>query len=477
MKIIKILLVVLLIVGVTIISYFSFHRFNLLKKKSSEVLTNLPDLSSGQAGSSSWAKTYGTASPEKVSSIEQTNDGGYIMIGFAATASSTKNIDSFRVIKLNPDGKIMWQKTYDGAVDYGYFIHQTKDGGYIIAGNTGCYGGNTDAWILKLDSNGKIEWQKTYGGTGADAVYSIQQTGDEGYIVAGFASLGAGGKDFWILKLNNDGSIAWQKTYGGPMDEIANSAIQTVDGGYIVAGWTVSFSDVDISKRMADFWILKLNSDGSIIWQKTYGGVGGEWARTIQETKDGYYIVSGITTSFGAGNGDIWIIKLNSDGTIIWQKGYGGKKDEGANSIQITNDNGCIVAGATTSFGAGSYDAWLLKLNSDGMIEWQKTYGGSAGDWGVSVQQTKDGGYIVAGETGSYGSGSSDAWVLKLKKDGTIKFSDAIKAIIIDTTITPTDTSAIIINTTAQYTNTNATPKDTNVVPADSNATITTQSE
>lgn len=452
----------MLISGVTIISYFS-----LLKKKKAEAVD-----------SSSWAKTYGTELFEHATSIEQTNDGGYIMAGFTATATPSPSnkevlLDSFRVLKLKRNGKIDWQKLYVGAIDYGYIVHQTKDEGYIVAGQTNVYGsGNTDVWIIKLNAKGNIVWQKTYGGAGEDGVYSIQQTSDSGYIVAGFTNcFGAGGKDFWVIKLNNDGLITWQKAYGGTSDEIANSIVQTVDGGYIVTGWTMSFG-----AGKTDFWVLKLNSAGSIAWQKTYGGTEGEWARTIIETKDGY-LVSGLTTSFSVSNGDIWIVKLNSNGTIKWQKIYGGKGDEGANSMQITNDDGCIVAGATTSFGAGSYDACLLKLNNAGMIEWQKTYGGAGGDWGISVQQTKDNGYILAGETGSFSSGNSDVWVLKLKKDGTVKFNDASKAIITDTTIIPLDTDAQSINTTAQSSDTNITPKDTNIIPSDSKATVNTQSD
>jgi uncharacterized delta-60 repeat protein len=463
MKIIRIVTVILLIFGVAIISYSS-----ILKKKNVEI-----------AESSSWAKTYGTELFEHSTSIEQTSDSGYIMAGFTATATPSPSdkkvlLDSFRVLKLKNNGKIEWQKTYIGAKDYGYVIHQTKDGGYIVTGQTDTYGsGGTDVWVIKLNKKGKIEWQKTYGGGSDDGVYSIQQTNDSGYMVAGFTNcFGAGGKDFWLIKLNNDGSIAWQKTYGGTSDEIANSIVQTTDGGYILTGWTTSFG-----AGKSDFWVLKLNSDGSITWQKTYGGAEGEWVRTIIETKDGCYLVSGLTMSFGAGNGDIWVIKLDGDGAVVWQKTYGSKGDEGANSMQMTDDGGCIVAGATTSFGAGSYDVWLLKLNSNGMIEWQKTYGGTHGDWGISVQQTKDNGYIITGETSSFGLGNSDMWVLKVKEGGTVNFNTASKAITTDTTITPFDTSATITNTTAQCSDTNITPKDTNVVPSDSNATITNQSE
>jgi uncharacterized delta-60 repeat protein len=313
-----------------------------------------------------------------------------------------------------------WAITHSGnQLDSANSVQQTSDGGYVVAGWTGSFGvGVSGAWILKLNSDGTIAWEKIYGGNNADEANSIQQTSDGGYVVAGETySFGAGAWDAWILKLNSDGTIAWQKTYGGGGTEYASSIQQTSDGGYIVTGMSDSFGTGNLS-----VWVLKLNSAGTIDWQQNYGGIEADFRNCyIQQTSDGGYVVATGTLSFGAGNLDIWVSKLNSDGTIDWQKTYGGNSQEYANSIQQTSDGGYIVVGDTTSFGAGTYDAWILKLNSDGTIAWQKTYGGNNYDFAKSIQQTTDGGYVVAGWTGSFGVvGVDDAWILKLNSDGTI---------------------------------------------------------
>jgi uncharacterized delta-60 repeat protein len=260
------------------------------------------------------------------------------------------------------------------------------------------------------------QWAIEYEGIhyARDTGSSIQQTTDGGYIVAGNTqSFGAGVDDFWILKLNSDGTIAWQKTYGGTNTDWARSIQQTSDGGYIVAGETWSFGAGEW-----DYWVLKLNSDGTVAWQKTYGGSSSDYANSIQQTSDEGYIVAGETWSFGAGEYDYWVLKLNSDGTVAWQKTYGGSSSDYANSIQQTSDGGYIVAGWTWSFGAANF--WVLKLNSDGTVAWQKTYGGSSSDEAYSIQQTSDEGYIVAGRTYSSGADDWDFWVLKLNSDGTV---------------------------------------------------------
>jgi uncharacterized delta-60 repeat protein len=314
-----------------------------------------------------------------------------------------------------------WAKTYGGSgvesVDSRSSIQQTSDGGYIVGVYSGSFGpGGSDLWVLKLNSDGSVAWQKTYGGSSTDDTHSIQQTSDGGYIVGGRTySFGAGVGDIWLLKLNSDGSVAWQKTYGGPDFEYAHSIQQTSDGGYIALGNTYSFG-----AGFADIWVLKLNSDGSVAWQKTYGGSKGDYASSIQQTSDGGYILLGATYSFGAGDGDLWVLKLNSDGSVAWQKTYGGSDAEWGSSIQQTLDGGYILLGETYSFGAGGSDLWVLKLDSDGSVAWQKTYGGSDEDSGSSIQQASDGGYIVAGETLSFGAGAGDLWVLKLNPDGSV---------------------------------------------------------
>ncbi len=199
----------------------------------------------------------------------------------------------------------------------------------------------------------------------------------------------------------------WAKTYGGDSYDYAHSFQQTSDGGYIIAGNTSSFN----TGNDRDIWILKLSSDGEIEWQKTYGGSGREEAHFIQQTIDAGYIVAGSTDSFGAGESDIWFLKLSSAGDVEWQKAYGGDKNDSASFIQQRDDGGYIIVGHTESFGAGGADIWILRLSPAGEIEWQKAYGGSEDEEANSFQQTSDGGYIVAGRTESFGAGENDFWI------------------------------------------------------------------
>ena len=192
----------------------------------------------------------------------------------------------------------------------------------------------------------------------------------------------------------------WSKTYGGSDWDEAYAVQQTRDGGYIVAGHTESYG-----VNNDDLWVLKLNLQGSVIWQKTYGGVTSDIAYSIQQTTDDGYIVAGSTTSFGEGAQDMWILKLDSMGNISWQKAYGGGNTDNAWSIKQTGDGGYIVAGTTFSFGTGNYDIWIVKLGQNGTPSWQKTYGSGGNDIAYSIQQTTDGGYIVAGYTASFGAG------------------------------------------------------------------------
>ena len=351
-------------------------------------------------------KMFGESGYDYARSVKQTTDGGYIVAGY--TTSFGAGYYDVYVLKLNSDGSLAWQKTFGGnGDDEAYSVQETTDGGYIVAGYTTSFGaGGYDVYILKLNSNGTLIWQKTFGGGLDDKAYSIQKTADGGYIVAGGTSpFEAGGYDVYILKLNSDGSLAWEKTFGGGL---AYSVQETTDGGYIVAGY----------KRVSgagykDVYVLKLNSDGSLAWEKTFGG---GLAYSIQQTTDRGYIVAGCTTSFGAGS--FSVLKLDPNGGLQWQKTFGGDAYGEAYSIQQTPDGRYIVAGCTTSFGAGYEDVYVLKLNSDGSLTWQKTFGGSNYDEAYAVELTADGGYIVAGYTRSFGAVNYDAYILKLDSNG-----------------------------------------------------------
>jgi len=356
------------------------------------------------------------------------------------TSVSLANVQSKN---SNQDSNIEWQKCLGGSEDdVPYSIQQTKDGGYIIAGGTysndvdvrGNHGG-IDGWVVKLDEEGNIEWQKCLGGSEDDGAHSVQQTKDGGYIIVGgtYSNDGDvkenhGGYDFWIVKLDNQGNILWQKTLGGSEHDIAHSIQQTKDGGYIVAGWTESNDgDVKGNHGGSDFWIVKLDNQGNILWQKTLGGSEDDEAHSIQQTKDSGYIVAGRTIKGYHGGYDFWIVKLDNQGNILWQKTLGGSEDDEAHSIQQTKDGGYIIVGGTYSNDGdvrgnhGGIDGWVVKLDEEGNIEWQKCLGGSEDDAAHSIQQTKDGGCIIVGGTYSNDGdvrgnhGGIDGWIVKLR--------------------------------------------------------------
>ena len=357
---------------------------------------------------------------------------------------------------------IEWEKSFGGSVlNEPYLVQQTSDGGYIVAGgsnsNDGDVSGNhggLDFWIVKLDTIGTIEWQKSLGGSADDIAYSVQQTSDGGYIVAGESasndgevSGNHGGRDFCVMKLNSIGTIEWQKSLGGSADDIAYSVQQTSDGGYIVAGESLSNdSDVSGNHGSSDFWVVKLNTAGTIEWQRSLGGSTDDIAYSVQQTSDGGYAVVGESTSNDGdvsgnhGSTDYWIVKLNTMGAIEWQKSLGGSSDDHAFSFQQTSDGGYIIAGwamsidgdVSGSHGGGYYDFWVVKLDTIGAIEWQKPLGGSRNDVAYSIRQTSDGGYIVAGYTVSSNGdctvnhGLSDYWVVKLNATGTIEWQKSL---------------------------------------------------
>jgi TolB-like protein len=362
----------------------------------------------------SFAKTYGGTNWDWTSSVQQTSDGGYIVAGW--TWSFGAGGGDIFLIKTDANGNIIWAKTYGGTSwDEAYSVQQTSDGGYIVAGWTWSFGvGYSDFFLIKTDANGNIIWAKTYGGTNRDSAYSVQQTSDGGYIVAGTTwSFGAGSLDIFLIKTDANGNIIWAKTYGGTGWDEAYSVQQTSDGGYIVAGRTSSFG-----AGYSDIFIIKTDANGNIQWAKTYGGTDNDWAHSVQQTSDGGYIVAGWTWSFGAGYDDIFLIKTDANGNVQWAKTYGGTNYDDAFSVQQTSDGGYIVAGRENYVFAG--DIILIKTDANGNIIWAKTYGGTNYDDAFSVQQTSDGGYIVAGGTESFGAGRSDIFLIKTDANGNI---------------------------------------------------------
>ena len=319
-------------------------------------------------------------------------------------------------------GQVTFQKTFGGnSVDYAYAVQQTDDDGYIIAGYTLSFGaGNRDVYLIRTDVNGNTLWTKTYGGNNTDYAWTIQQTADHGYIIGAHSgSFGAGSHDVYLIKCDLNGAVIWTTVYGGSNADGAYSLEQTTDGGYIIGAHVNSFG-----AGLHDIYLIKINDQGDTLWTKTYGGNNQDLLRALHQTADGGYILVSETLSFGAGNADVYLIKTDSLGNLIWTRTYGGSSADYGYSVRQTTDGGYIIAGYTQSFGSGNTDVYLIKADSLGNLMWTKTYGGSSSDYGYSVRQTTDGGYIIAGYTQSFGT-AGDVYLIRTDANGDLLWTKA----------------------------------------------------
>jgi hypothetical protein len=281
--------------------------------------------------------------------------------------------------------------------------------------------------ILYTPVWGSKMWQKTYGGVNDDRAYSVIQTNDDGFALAGSTiSTVAGLQDFYLVKTDENGNILWNRTYGGQGSDTARSLIQTSDGGYALAGDTTSFGNLSSVFLSYDFWLVKTDPNGIMLWNQTYGGYrqffengteyGGSMANTVVQTSDGGYALSGRTYAIGAGLSDFYLVKTDENGNMLWNMTYGGEENDFPLSMIQTRDEGFALAGYTESFGAGNQDYWLIKIDSNGNMEWNQTFGGTGYDEATSLVQTEDGGYVLVGTSTSVENG--DIWLIKTDSNG-----------------------------------------------------------
>lgn len=422
-----------------------------------EIPGNTPE--SGSAAT--WSSILGGDGAEEMEGVWATSDGGYVVAGLSDSFTGDDTADAL-ILKVSAAGEVEWAKTYGGSGnDMAVDIKQTADGGYIVAGWTESFGagaGTADFWVFKLDSTGGIEWEKRYGGADIEQAWSVDIASD-GYVVAGgTTSFGAGKADYWVLKLDAEGGISWQKTYGGAEDdapggdyeEYVARVLVDKDGNYVVASESSSFGHGD-----TDIWALKLDpTDGSVIWQYAYGDTSSDSTWSFTEAAGGGYIIPGNTTS--GTDTDLWALSLETNGTIRWQKKFGlsGVFDE-ALTADATADGGAIIGG----YYEVSDTDWvftLLRVDSDGGLSWAKKYKYGSLDWPNAVQELNDG-YIVAGVT-TTAAADQELWLMRLASDGTAGAScDSISGM----TVVEEATDTSPMTTDAQVGTSNVMPQET----------------
>jgi hypothetical protein len=421
--------------------------------------------------------TIGGSAADYFSSMCATRDGGLIAGGTSYSNKSfdkSQNIRSngdYWVVKMDNHGKIQWDKTI-GGIDNDNFssVIQTSDGGYALIGtslsNTSVEKsedsrGSSDYWLVKLDSLGNIQWDKTIGGKGSEYIDNMVQTGDSGYILAGSSNSNIsaektedskGGFDYWIVKLNKNGKEVWDKTIGGSNDDWCSPLALTNDGGVIVGGFSYSNISGDKSENSrggADYWVVKLDSKGKLQWDKTVGGSVDDYCHGVLQTDDGGYIlagsslsdISGDKTEYDRGGADYWAVKLDKNRNIQWQKTIGGSSDDWVSNHAViqTKTGGYMLVGGSfstasgdkTEYSRGGADYWVVNLSHDGKLLWDKTIGSGSDDWGDAVAEPVKNKFLIggfSGDTSAFGSGDKkgfspgfgDYWIVELnyKKSG-----------------------------------------------------------
>jgi hypothetical protein len=356
-----------------------------------------------------WTRTLGGTASDAGNAVVQTADGGYFAVG--TTYSFGADSGEVYLVKTNAQGDTLWTRMYGGDGYYeGLSGEQTADGGYVATGYV-WREGYQYMLLIKTDASGDTLWMRTFEFAGYECGFSVQQTTDGGYIIVGYSVQDSFA--VYLVRTNREGYEIWSNVFGGTDFEEGVAVRQTTDHGYIVAGDTKSFGAGGI-----DVYLFKTNQQGDTQWSRTYGGTNEDRSSSVQPTSDGGYVVAGYTRSFGAGGADVFLIKTNPQGDTQWTRTYGGANDDVGSSVRQTADGGYIIAGTTSSFGAGGSDVYVVRVDSSGKVEWTRTFGGDHDDCGYGIAPADDGGYIICGSTSSYGAGDADVWLLKTDSRG-----------------------------------------------------------
>ncbi|HMB63550.1 MAG TPA: hypothetical protein VKN36_10790 [Eudoraea sp.] len=398
---------------------------------------------SGFMGELDWVKNFGGSGSETGQSVIATNDGGYAVLGYTNSTNGdivgkTTNVNDYWLLKFDAEGNLQWNRTFGGSKDdRGQSVIQTSDGGFAIIGyamSSDGDGSNNegfhDNWILKLSNEGTIEWERSFGFSGHDHSYDVVQTVDGGYFFAGFLDVvSSGGEgstfkansltrhgvgEFWGTRIDAQGNLLWRRYFGGTNNDRAHSVVQANDGGFIMAGFSESGdADISLSKGSYDFWVVKVDETGQLVWERSYGGSGIEVSYDIANTSDNAYVITGHTfstdgdVSRNRGSSDVWLIKIDDHGKLLWEKTYGGSGFDAAQSVSLAGDGGFLLAGNTKSSdmdvteNAGENDIWILKTDSEGVLLWQQTYGGTSLDSGFDAIEDGQNRLLLVGSSPS----------------------------------------------------------------------------
>lgn len=376
-------------------------------------------------GEVAWMYSYGGSGDDTPRSIIETTDGGFAIFGFSNStdgdlAHKTNNVNDYWLLKIDAEGSPQWSKTYGGSKDdRGQAVIQTSDGGYAITGYAMSDDGDAsnnegfhDNWVLKLDSQGTIEWEQSFGFSGHDHSYDIVESTDGGLFFTGFLDITSAKADgyldksysltrhgvgeFWGTRLNAQGELSWRKYYGGTNNDRAHAVVTAQDKGFVMAGFSES-EDYDISdpRGSYDFWVVKIGSEGELVWEHSYGGTGIDIAQDIAKTENGGYVITGSTISTDGdvseyhGGSDVWVISIDAQGALLWEQTYGGTGFDAAESIRPTRDGGFLISGNSKSTdqdlaeNAGENDLWILKIDAQGRLIWQQSFGGAI--WNLAL--------------------------------------------------------------------------------------------
>jgi hypothetical protein len=353
-------------------------------------------------------RAYGGAANDYGYSVLQAADSGYVIVGHTYSFGAG-NADAY-LVKTDAAGNELWHRTFGGSDDdYGWSIRPTPDGGFIIAGITYSFGHpDGDVYLIKTDSAGEEQWSRTYGGSGSDHGYCAAPTPDGGFIVTGTHGTTPDNSDVYLIKTDSLGNRQWERTYGGDSADYGWEVQPIADGGYVIAGSTNSFG-----AGGWDGYVLRIDPDGDTLWTMTCGGTAFDALYSVQPTAGSGCLAAGETESFGAGDRDVFVIRTDAAGDTVWTRTFGGAAREEGSSIRPTSDGSYVVVGSTASYGTGDVDVYLVKLGGNGDSAWTRAFGGPDWEIGKAVEQTTDGGFVVAGSTESFGAGLIDMYLIK----------------------------------------------------------------